>query len=72
MSYESIDELVLDSINKNRPMTQAEFFERLERNGKKHQVMILLPQISASAKRLLAAQKLKIVTEGGVKKIVKL
>ena len=71
MTYDSIDELVLDSVNKTRPMPEREFWERLERNGKRGNAMILIPQIEGACKRLIREGKLNFVTEGGVKKIVR-
>lgn len=71
MEYETIDDLLLDSINKTRAMTEKELWERVGRNAKKAGVVVMYGQIREAGKRLLRAGKIRLVS-GQEKRIQKI
>ena len=58
--YESIDEIVLDSIPKSRGVTPTEAWEKYEAITKRIDIVPLFEQWNAAVKRLVKAQKLKL------------
>jgi hypothetical protein len=71
VNYESIDDIVLDCINKGRPMAQGEFWERYERTCKRANVMPLYEQCRQALIRLWKSGRIEMI-QGQQKRIRRL
>ena len=66
--YESIDEIVLDCLNRTRPIDAQEFILRYERLCKKIKVMPLIGQAETALRRLKSEGKI-VAKDGKCRKI---